>query len=115
VGPDRSALVVSNDGSDYAVVLQYSDKPLRIIETEGRYHAVTANIFFSGWIIDPERSDVRETPITIQAVDSQLIVGLTFLSIASTYIILFFAVFIAPRKALLAASRLLNRLKHDVM
>ena len=51
VDPNKTILTVSNATSDYIVVVQYLYTPLRRITTRVDNVPITANIFFSGWII----------------------------------------------------------------
>ena len=84
----ESRLLVSNGGSDYAIVDQYLNTPLRYIIANNAYCPVTANILFSGWIIDNKNGNTGETSITIKIRNSQLAFGLTFFSIISAYMVL---------------------------
>ncbi|MEM3384160.1 MAG: hypothetical protein QXE05_00885 [Nitrososphaeria archaeon] len=111
--PERAKLIVSNVDSDYAVVLQYLNTPIRVLNVKN--HAVTTNIFFSGWIINRENYDQKEIVITIQVTSLNLTLGLTLLSIASTYAIIILIVFpVAQKKTISVVFKLLNRLKQNI-
>ena len=87
-GPDKSVLTISNPASDYAVVDQYLNTPLRNIESQTNNTAVVANIFFNGWIIHSDTIHETKTSITIGIKNSQTNLALTGLAILLTYSIL---------------------------
>ncbi len=89
-GPNRSILRVYNENVDYAVVSQYLNTPLRNIIAPLNKSAITANIFFNGWIIQ-QTDGANEIKFEIGIQNWELTIALTFLSILFTYSVLFFS------------------------
>ena len=110
-GPENCVLEVNTPDSDYAVVVQYLNTPLRRIVTPSSANPVTANIFFSGWILKPENSTSKLELVKIEIANSTLILGLTSFSIAATWLILI-EVAVGSRRIYSRLSSLSAKLKH---
>ncbi len=76
---EKSVLEIQNETSEYAVVVQYLNNPSRKIEPQVQAASFQANMFFNGWIINPENNTNSEkTTLTIELENSQLTYGLFY-------------------------------------
>lgn len=95
--PIQSVLRVFNGSSDYAVVNQYLNTPLRNIKTPLINSAIIANIFFNGWIVQPA-DQTKEVDFEISFQNSEFTLVLTSFSILFTYSVIIFSVFPVSRQ-----------------
>jgi hypothetical protein len=106
-GAERSVLRVDSDESDYAIVVQYLNTPLRTLENSNAF-PISANILFSGWIVNPENTGSIEWTASIA--DHSFVLTLTYLSITATWLMVV-TVILGPERVRLILSRLRTRFK----
>jgi hypothetical protein len=107
-GPDQAVLNLVNPNSQYAIVDQYLNTPLRNIKTELNSSAINANLFFNGWIVNPNLNSGKQISVTIGIQNSQTFFTLTYLSIAATCTILITGLIPITRKPLVDLSKRLK-------
>ena len=89
-GPNKSVLTVFNGTSDYVVVVQYLNTPLRHLTTSLNNKPIRVNEFFSGWLITDSDFVFAEEEPTFVIETEQIAITLTFLSIGFSYSLLFY-------------------------
>ena len=88
-GPESSALTVSSNGKDFAVVSQYLFNNQRTIQNDLPSTSFRANVFFQGWIFNTTQA-LSNQEISIGLNGQQLSYGLTALSIIFAYAMLLY-------------------------
>lgn len=85
---ETSSLEVLNASSDYAVVVQYLNTPSRTMDAPVENEAIQANIFFNGWIVQPEDPSRFSTVVRVGMANERLAKVLLFYSLSFTWIVL---------------------------
>jgi hypothetical protein len=95
VDPNKAVMTITNATSDYIVVLQYLYSPLRHMTSQLESTAITANIFFSGWVMNCTNFQNCSQNLNITTENESVIMGFTVFAILFTYFLLIIEV--APK------------------
>lgn len=109
---ERSVLEIRNADSDFAVVVQYLNIPSRNIVTPIEAKPIKANLFFNGWIINPQNSDSQVNVLTIEVDNAQWALAFDIFSITFTWSVLLVAIVFLKKTG--SFSELLAGLRNSV-
>ncbi len=89
---ESSAIKVTSNAGDFAVVSQYLYNDLKNVQSDLPSSSFRANIFFKGWIFNPPDA-VSDQKITIYTQGQELSYSVTLLSIGFTYFMLLYIIY----------------------
>jgi hypothetical protein len=87
---EQSSLTVFNADSDFAIVDQHLNLPLRNLQPTTNTTPIDANVFFNGWIIKSGNDPELEVVYRIGIRGSEWLLAITYFSIAMTYLLFVF-------------------------
>jgi hypothetical protein len=93
VNSEEGKIIISNADSDYVIVDQYMNTPLRYIETKVDNQPILVNLFFNGWVLKPKNASTENITVNIGIQNYSTTKLLTYFSILFTYTILMILIY----------------------
>jgi hypothetical protein len=113
--PEESSLIVSSNGTDFAVESQYLYNNLKNVQNNLSCSSLRVNVFFKGWIFNSTQA-LSEQKISIGTTGQELSYSLTIISIGFTYsaLLFMFKPSVVKKTKSLVCAILFNRLKSEL-